>query len=149
MLYKDLLKEDRPCPFCVRAPHERLETTDSTFLTYALAPYHKHHLLVVPERHVVSFTDLTEPEHLAIAAMLERGVRLLNSLGYENNTVLVRDGDATGKSVGHLHYHIIPNTRIGDIDHDGNERTVLSPEETAMLYTELTHKLNTLPQVAL
>ena len=43
--------------------------------------------------------------------------------------VLVREGKGSGKSISHLHYHIIPATLIGDIEHDPHGREFLTDEE--------------------
>jgi hypothetical protein len=38
------------------------------------------------------------------------------------------------KTVSHLHYNIIPNTRLGDIDHEDTKHIILSDTEvTAVL----------------
>lgn len=111
------------------------------FLTYAIAPYHPHHLLVIPKRHFTAFLDITEDERAAIDALIEGGWRALTRLGYENITVLVREGKDSGKSIAHLHYHIIPNIRIGDVDHLGIDREVLSSEDIARVVADVSAAL--------
>ena len=117
--------------------------SETTYLTYALAPYHPHHLLVIPKRHMLLFSDLTQNERGDIDVLVHSGFEALKHLGYENLTVLVREGNGSGKSIPHLHYHLIPNIRIGDIDHQGNERAVLSPEEVARTVADIEGVLHT------
>lgn len=102
---------------------------ESAYLTYALAPYHQDHLLVVPKRHVEHLLEIAESEMRDIDDLLKKGWEMLTKLGYEDVSYVVREGKGSGRTVNHLHYHIIPEVRIGDIDHDGNGRSILTKEE--------------------
>ena len=139
MLYEEFLKnrEGQPCPFCDHANNRILLDRPHAYLTYGLAPYHKHHLMVIPHRHVEIILDLTDEEIADMEALQEIGMRVLKKLGYRNLTILEREGDAAAKSVPHLHTHIIPNVRIGDLDHAGNPRSVMTEAEVDALMTEL------------
>ncbi len=140
MLYTDLLATSTVCPFCKPSASrivEKIDKNDLAFLTYALAPYHQHHLMVVPFRHVEDFKELNEKESEAIEKLLRRAVAILERLGYKDYTILLRNGEKTGKSITHLHYHIIPSVIIGDLDHKGENREVLTPEEIGQLLQEL------------
>ena len=137
MLYQDFLKELHTCPFCAEEEIKFAES-EHAYLTYALAPYHPHHLLVIPKQHVLHYLDLSKDEEYEISMLIRSGVEALKRLGYQNITVLVREGVAVGKSIAHLHYHVIPNIRIGDIDHGGRERIILTPEEIASTVSEIT-----------
>ncbi|MBI5421439.1 MAG: HIT domain-containing protein [Parcubacteria group bacterium] len=128
IFYKDFLEGLKECPFC-NGYNKFLSENDEAFLTYATAPYRDHHLLVIPKRHTESFLELNEKENIGISSLLREAVELLYECGYGYCSILVREGMDAGKSVGHLHYHIIPNIRLGDIDQRGLERTVLSQEE--------------------
>lgn len=102
VLYTDLLKTQTTCPFCDPIENEVIEKNTSGFLTYSIAPYHKHHLMVIPFRHVDDFKDLSEEETVGLQKLLHRGVLL-----------------------------------IGDLDHKGEERIVMTKEEIAQLMREL------------
>jgi diadenosine tetraphosphate (Ap4A) HIT family hydrolase len=102
---------------------------DSASLTYSIAPYHKHHLMVVTKRHIEVFKDLNEVESKSVDTLLHKGVEMLIKLGYTDYTIVLRNGKAVGKSVPHLHYHIVPAVVIGDLDHAGQERSVMTEEE--------------------
>jgi diadenosine tetraphosphate (Ap4A) HIT family hydrolase len=135
MLYTEYLKNLSKCPFCDCADRTVRENSNA-YLTYSLAPYHKHHLLVLPRRHVESFLTLTEEELDGIESLLRSGAKLLSFLGYEDYSILVRNGDESGKSVKHLHYHIVPHVHIGNIDYGGEERRIMTKEETDALMEE-------------
>jgi len=136
MLYSDYLKTVKVCPFC-KGDDRRLKDARSAYLTYNKAPYHKHHLLVVPSRHVVSFFDLTTEEEKVINGLLFDGARALKKLGYGNLSILVREGNAKNKSIEHLHYHIVPNIQIGDLQHDGRKREIISNDEISQIVEEV------------
>lgn len=128
MLYADYLKTVTACPFCDR-PDRVLAEAGGCYLTYCLAPYSPDHMLVVPKRHATSFLELTPEERDGRDELLGRGARVLRSLGHENFTVIAREGANAAKSVEHLHYHLVPNVAIGDLDHAGRQRRVLEAAE--------------------
>jgi diadenosine tetraphosphate (Ap4A) HIT family hydrolase len=78
-------------------------------------PWNPGHTLVLPRRHVESFTELSpmEVEQLALC-----GQRIATALkqgfdGCEAVTLLVADGAAAGQDVPHAHVHVVPR-RTGD-----------------------------------
>lgn len=137
ILYKDFQKKIKKCPFCFSENNRSVIQYESAFLTYALAPYHQHHLLVIPYRHVETFMHLNAEESEEIDGLLRYGVRLLHAHGYKNCSILVRDGMGSGKSIRHLHYHIIPNIQIGDMDHYGQERKIMTQKEILQVMRDL------------
>jgi diadenosine tetraphosphate (Ap4A) HIT family hydrolase len=73
-------------------------------------PVNPGHTLVMPRRHVVSFTDLvpSEVEQLAlcgqrVAAALKRGFDSCEAI-----TFSLADGPAAGQDVPHTHLHVVP-----------------------------------------
>jgi diadenosine tetraphosphate (Ap4A) HIT family hydrolase len=136
MYYSDFLKSLTGCPFCDGVNKVILQSGKS-FLTYALAPYHKHHLLVIPNRHVESLSDLDSLERGDIAYLQNKALEILRNLGYTSISLLVREGNVENKSINHTHFHIIPNIRIGDLDHKGEERKVLSDDEIKLILEDV------------
>lgn len=131
MQYKDYIQNRSGCPFCATADRKLVRDAHA-YLTYAVAPYHKHHLLVIPERHVESITELTPEEELSVSELQKTALGILTKLGYQSSTLLVREGKNSGKSVAHIHFHIVPDVVIGTLDGaHGGDRRVLSAEEIA------------------
>ncbi|MDO8566465.1 MAG: HIT domain-containing protein [Candidatus Moranbacteria bacterium] len=130
MLYSEYLvrSAEDVCHFCNPRDRKFIEN-EGAFLTYGIAPYHKHHLLVIPKRHVQSFMELARDEAEQIWDIIRKASAILLELGYESYTVVVREGKNDAKSMKHLHYHIIPEEHIGDLDHEGNKRVVMSEKE--------------------
>jgi diadenosine tetraphosphate (Ap4A) HIT family hydrolase len=133
LLYKDYLKTVKECPFC-KLHQEVLLENEHAVLTYALAPYHKYHLLVIPKRHIEHLKDLEWQEQISITALLAAGVRTLSGLGHDDCSVLVKDNH---KSIPHIHYHIIPGGLITDISLDTEVRKMLTESEEELLVKEL------------
>jgi histidine triad (HIT) family protein len=138
MLYKTFRRNLKTCPFC-KPVQKAILAKNSAFLTYALAPYHPYHLLILPKRHIVSFLKLNKSEQKDIDMLIRLGITKLHKLGMHNISVLVRDGSLRGvnKSITHLHYHLIPNTQIGDVDHAGRPRVILDSKQIEKLLKKL------------
>ena len=122
MQYEDLLKEKRPCPFDHPKQEEIIAQNETAYLTYSLAGYHPDQLLVIPKRHLTRIEEMT-PQELADCEALQRlGWNMLKELGHGGISFVLREGDSTGKTVPHLHYNLMPDTRLGDMDAKGEER---------------------------
>lgn len=63
------------------------------------------HALVYPVRHVDRFTML-RPQELIDLGYLVTCIKLMGDTG--DLTIAVNDGPATGRTVPHLHVHVIP-----------------------------------------
>jgi diadenosine tetraphosphate (Ap4A) HIT family hydrolase len=133
--YRDFLNEQntgkKPCPFDNPLPEHKILENDLAYMTLALAPYHEDHMLIIPKRHVAHIFDVTHEEHAAIRMLERAGWDILKHLGHNGVSIIVREGKTSGGTVEHLHYHLIPDTRLGDMDHNGDERLILSPEQFA------------------
>ena len=137
--------EGSTCPFCHELKKDIIEENNTAFLTYALAPYHKHHMLIVPKRHVSPILDLTPEEVTDLYSLEKIGITLIHKLGYDNLSILLREGKASGKTVDHLHYHIVPETVITDVEHGNTDfRHVLSRKEGRSIVMRLKKILKSL-----
>lgn len=142
MKYHDYLKTLSVCPFCKGIENRILLENDSAILTYALAPYHKYHLMVIPKRHVERIIDLNWDENVCITALIVAGIKALSKLGHDDCTLLARDNKAVGKSVAHLHYHIIPGGIIADTSLNLEVRKMLLDGEELELKNTLNEWIN-------
>lgn len=111
--YDKVWKEaaDKKCVFCDLKDKYIIAEKDGVALTVALFPYIDGHLLIIPRRHIETINDLNEKEEKAIFELKALGTKLLKEkMGIENCWILVREGDGikAGKTVLHLHYHILP-----------------------------------------
>jgi histidine triad (HIT) family protein len=65
------------------------------------------HLLVLPERHVDTFRDVSEFEGDEAKRMLEFVASTAAKAGLDDYQVIVNVGRGAGQSVFHLHWHIL------------------------------------------
>lgn len=139
MKYSDFLvaEKEKPCVFCATDAKEKIIENKTAYLTFALAPYHPDHLLIVPKRHFEHILDITDEEAKDVDDLQKRGWAMLERLGYTSVSFIVREGDHSGRSVTHIHFHDIPEIRLGDIDHNGDKRKILEPEEIPKLVARL------------
>lgn len=106
------------CIFCRRHDPEVnriMRENDSFFARYDNFPANEGHLEIVPKRHVESFFELSEREVVEAYALLVEARDVLQERhrpdGY---TIGVNEGRAAGRSVDHLHIHLIPR-HFGDV----------------------------------
>jgi diadenosine tetraphosphate (Ap4A) HIT family hydrolase len=108
-----------PCVFCRilagEVPSSPVLDNDLIVAFLDIRPVNPGHTLVLPRRHVESFTELSpmEVQQLAlcgqrIAAALKQGFD-----GCEAVTFSLADGAAAGQDVPHTHLHVVPR-RAGD-----------------------------------
>lgn len=78
-------------------------------------PASKGHALVIPRRHMLSFFDMTSDELTAFYAIASDVKRQIdNKYKPDGLNIGVNDGEAAGRTVHHLHIHLIPRY-LGDV----------------------------------
>lgn len=70
-------------------------------------PMAETHLLVLPERHVDSFREVSELEPDEAKRMLEFVARVAREAGLEDYKVVVNVGRGAGQTIFHLHWHVL------------------------------------------
>ncbi|NVM34288.1 MAG: HIT domain-containing protein [Candidatus Lokiarchaeota archaeon] len=121
------------CILCaVRDNDERVKSLkiyeDSLcFITLNLYPYNPAHLMIVTQRHITKFLELTKEELVHITRTIQ-GIQLLldelyNPKGYN---IGINQGRDAGGSIEHLHFHIVPRygSELGFIDIVGEIRVL-------------------------
>ncbi|MGM1064614.1 HIT family protein [Saccharothrix sp. Mg75] len=89
-------------------------------------PAAEGHVEVVPKRHVESYFDLTAEEAAEVYALIKEARRLLDrSYHPDGYTIGVNEGRAAGRTIDHLHIHLIPRYRDDVADPRGGVRHVL------------------------
>ena len=127
-------RPDVECILCsVRDDDERVKSLkvyqdDVAFACLNVYPYNPAHLMVVPNRHVIKYTDLTKEELVHVFRMIQGLQLLLDDLysprGYN---IGMNQGRPAGGSIEHLHVHVVPRygDEIGYIDIVGNTRVMV------------------------
>jgi histidine triad (HIT) family protein len=65
------------------------------------------HLLVIPERHVPAFREISEFPAEEAKRMLEFVAESAKAAGLEDYRVVVNVGEAAGQTIFHLHWHVL------------------------------------------
>ena len=72
-----------------------------------IAPVAETHLLVLPERHVDTFRDVSQFTPEEAKRMLEFVAETAAHAGLEDYRVVVNVGRGGGQTVWHLHWHVL------------------------------------------
>ena len=119
------------CIFCNRTNCKVISSTKYFFIIRDTAyPVTKYHTLIITNRHVDDFFDLTKDEMSDLDEILKEQKKELKKLDQEISAfnVGVNVGKDAGQSIMHCHVHLIPR-RKGDVeDPRGGVRGVI-PEK--------------------
>ena len=100
---------DSSCLFCRKDEHKILVESDNFYARFDNFPATDGHIEVVSKRHVASFFDLSSSETAEAVELLRRAHSIINeNFGPDGYTVGINDGEAAGRSIDHLHIHLIP-----------------------------------------
>jgi len=114
------------CPFC-SLPQERIVDSNSSGVVIRDGfPVSHGHTLIVSHRHVGSFFELTVDERGDLMILLENAKKVIDfELQPAGYNIGINDGVSAGRTVPHLHIHLIPRY-LGDCaDPRGGVRWVL------------------------
>ena len=122
------------CILCsVRDDDERVKSLkiyqdDIAFACLNVYPYNPAHLMVVPDRHVIKYAELTRDELVHLFRMIQGLQLLLDDLYHPRGyNIGMNQGRSAGGSIEHLHVHVVPRygDEIGYIDIVGNTRVMV------------------------
>lgn len=114
------------CVFCCLDPSRIAWSSQHTIALWDAFPVSVGHALIVPRRHVASWSELTVHEKTEIVASID-DVRALIDVRHvpDGYNVGFNDGIAAGQTVMHFHVHVIPRYRGDASDPRGGVRWVL------------------------
>jgi len=138
MLYSKFLKENKSCPFCRLKKEEIIKENKYAMMILSRARYTKDHLLIIPKRHRSKIKDLGFVEKKSIGKLVLFGLDALHKK-HKNVSIAYREGNMkeVGKSISHLHIHLVPHLQIGPYNIDGRKRKIMSDK----LYLKKTKEL--------
>lgn len=102
------------CGFCeIVSGRDRLARVlfrdDAVTAFFPLEPATRGHTLVIPNRHVAAFTELTTNEARDLGQAAHRTAQAIYaSLSPEGMNVIQSTGVAATQTVGHVHFHLVP-----------------------------------------
>jgi len=118
---------NNPCLFCNFKESGRAHENDFAYSSYDTYPVSNLHCLIIPKRHIKDYFDLTNEELIACNDLIKiTKDEILNKdksvTGFNLGT---NAGKASGQSIFHCHFHLIPR-REGDVDNpQGGVRSVI------------------------
>jgi len=115
------------CPFCDLSGREIVLGNPLAVVIRDAYPVTKHHLLIVPRRHVADYFALGTAESRACDDLVRRARNLVDQWdpSITGANVGVNAGESAGQTAMHCHVHLIPR-RPGDVANPrGGVRAVL------------------------
>jgi histidine triad (HIT) family protein len=102
------------CLFCkLYREGDHVASGDGVVAIRDIAPKAPTHLLVIPERHVDTFRDISEFEPGEAKRMLDFIAQTAREAGVEDYRLVVNVGPAAGQTVWHLHWHVLGGGPLG------------------------------------
>jgi histidine triad (HIT) family protein len=96
------------CLFCRLAREgDHVAKTEGFVAVRDINPKAETHLLVIPERHVDTFRDVSAFPPEEARRMLDFVAEAARGAGLEDYRVLVNVGPGGGQTIFHLHWHIL------------------------------------------
>src|SRR3989338_91570 len=112
----------KKCFFCDtqnQRDEKRIKSNQDFFARYDDFPVSKGHCDIIPQKHILSFFDLTSPQVQSLYNLI-KDVAIIIQQKYnpDGYNLGINEGEAAGRTQNHLHIHLIPRY-LGDI---GNPR---------------------------
>lgn len=114
------------CQFCKVPDGAYMYTPRYFYAKLDPHPLTKGHTLLIPKRHVLSIRELQTGEQLDFLKVLYNLIdRLWLDFKFDGFNIGINDGPAAGRTIHHLHVHVIPRYS-GDVsDPRGGIRNML------------------------
>jgi diadenosine tetraphosphate (Ap4A) HIT family hydrolase len=125
MKYRDFLKNLNECPFCNLNKDIIFKRNSFAKVILAKAPYCKDHLLIIPNRHVLEISELTDDEKYAMFELVLWAQKKIKKR-HKSLSILYREGGDSGKSIDHMHINIIPKEKISPTSQKAINRDIYS-----------------------
>lgn len=122
--------ENNYCLFCDRnnkKEHKIILENDFCYVRWDNFPVSKGHLEIVPKSHIESFFDLNNEQLVQIQQILKEAKNFIQKkYNPDAYNIGVNEGEAAGRTINHLHIHLIPRYK-GDVENPrGGVRNIIS-----------------------
>jgi histidine triad (HIT) family protein len=110
-----LPEQREDCLFCKLAREgDHVHAADGFAAINDISPQAPVHVLVLPERHVDTFRDVSAFSGDEASRMLSFVAETAAKVGLEDYRVVVNVGPGGGQTVFHLHWHILGGRPMGE-----------------------------------
>ncbi len=109
-------KKTNECPFCEIAKDSQFDKENHVFYRDEICffimnrfPYNPGHFMIIPNRHIGNYENLTEKEVCHIAKMAQIGCKILKEFGADGINMGWNLGFDGGAGIPeHIHLHLVP-----------------------------------------
>jgi histidine triad (HIT) family protein len=96
------------CLFCrLVLEGEHVHASEGFVAIRDISPKAETHLLVLPERHISSFREISELPAEEAKRMLDFVAETAQAAGLDDYRLVVNVGEGAGQTVFHLHWHVL------------------------------------------
>lgn len=131
------------CPFCRIVSGDDSKVREvirnrNVVVVFPTEPAVLGHCLVLPNRHVTSFTELTECEVKSLMLSAQQvAISLNNTLHPDGINIIQSNGAAASQTVAHVHVHVVPRWEDDAIKDFWPEETSYSDQEKNTILAKL------------
>ncbi len=122
------MENNKKCHFCDRESSENniIIENDFCYARWDNFPVSKGHSEIVPKKHIESFFDLNDEEIVKIFSLIKDVKNIIKEkYNPDAYNIGINEGEAAGRTIHHLHIHLIPRY-IGDIENPhGGVRNII------------------------
>ena len=107
---------DSNCLFCKIAageiPAEKLFEDDDVLAFWDINPQAPKHFLIIPKKHIIGPSDVSEQDQNIIGKVLRVGAELAKQNDVEQFRFVVNNGEEAGQTVFHFHLHVLGGRKL-------------------------------------
>lgn len=135
--------QEKKCPFCHIVSGDDSKVREvirnrNVVVIFPTEPAVLGHCLVLPTRHVTSFTDLTECEVKSMMLSAQQvAISLNNTLHPDGINIIQSNGAAASQTVAHVHVHVLPRWENDEIEDFWPEETNYTDKEKDTILAKL------------
>ena len=112
------MKDD--CIFCKiikgEIPSSKVYEDEEILAFNDINPAAPIHVLVIPKKHITSLVTMEDGDEIVISKIYKVINEIAEKQGFKENgyRVIVNCGKDGGQEVGHLHFHLLAGTKLGE-----------------------------------
>jgi histidine triad (HIT) family protein len=99
------------CIFCGivegRIPSKKVFEVERVYAFEDIAPKAPTHVLIVPKKHIATFSDVSSEDEALLGALAARAAAIAKERGLSDFRLVANNGEGAGQSVFHLHFHLL------------------------------------------
>ena len=108
------------CLFCKiiagEIPSKKVYEDELVYAFHDINPLAPRHILVIPRAHIVSAADISAENAHLTGACFAAISKIAQEQGLEDGfRVITNCGEDGGQVVGHLHFHLLGGTKLGQM----------------------------------